>query len=121
MTEKAAIEYLNSIMPRKVSEAELYGAVGCYGTGKLVYEDVDGYAYETAIKALEKQVPKKPVETLEVKPVYDENGAYIDADTYINLHCPSCGEWVGMADNGCSNYCCSCGQAIDWKEVEECK
>lgn len=53
-------------------------------------------AFETAIEALEKQVPKKPVE----------------------LNCPRC------RFNGIDNswwvfkFCPECGQAIDWSEED---
>lgn len=70
------------------------------------------------VEALENRMPKKPIEKCEVNPVIDENGAYVDADVFVNLHCPVCDNWVGMADNGCSVFCDNCGQAIDWSEVE---
>lgn len=51
---------------------------------------------EIAIKALEKQIPKKPVE------VRNE------------IVCPTCKTLVGS-----SPYCRYCGQALDWGD-EEC-
>lgn len=45
-----------------------------------------------AIKALEKQIPKKPIDKL------------------MYLECPTCGD-VGIEDCG---YCSVCGQKLDW-------
>lgn len=52
--------------------------------------------YHAVIKALEKQIPKKPI-----KYKYE-------------IVCPSCKTLVGS-----SPYCRYCGQALDWGE-EEC-
>lgn len=62
---------------------------------------VDGFkiiaeAYDLAIEALEKQIPKKP---------YWEYGGY---------HCKSCGIDV-LSDE---YFCPLCGQAIDWEASE---
>lgn len=68
---------------------------------------VDGFkiiakAYDLAIEALEKQIPKKPRETR------------------CALMCASCGHKI--TEKGCKklnrSYCKKCGQAIDW-EVSE--
>lgn len=58
-------------------------------------------AIDTAIEALEKQIPKKPITT--------KDG---------NKSC-SCGLVVqtGYIRN-CLYYCDNCGQAIDWSDVE---
>lgn len=50
-------------------------------------------AFETAIKALKKQIPRKPVE------VRNE------------IVCPTCKTLVGS-----SPYCRYCGQALDWSD-----
>lgn len=52
-------------------------------------------AFEMAIKAVEKQIPKKPIK-------------YKD-----EIICPSCKTLVGS-----SPYCRYCGQALDWSEAE---
>ena len=59
-------------------------------------------AEATVIKALEKQIPKKPIEKF----------AFSD-DIEAGL-CPLCNEGV----NEEMNFCSYCGQAIDW-EVSE--
>lgn len=68
-------------------------------------------AFETAIKALEKQIPKKPK---------------IKKDGYrtISYDCPYCGRYFVSEICGelCAGmkylYCFNCGQKIDWRETE---
>ena len=62
---------------------------------------VDGFkiiaeAYDLAIDALEKQIPKKP---------YWEHGVW---------HCKSCGLYIFSDEY----FCPVCGQAIDWSDGE---
>jgi uncharacterized OB-fold protein len=59
--------------------------------------DVDSWAMEIAVEAMEKQVPKKPK---------------IPMDAY--WLCPTCGRKINYP----FEYCVSCGQAIDWTEGE---
>lgn len=59
-------------------------------------------AYEKAIIALEKQIPKKPHKNYEK----------------VNLKWCECGNYLGELKNE-QNYCKRCGQALDWGE-EEC-
>ena len=68
-------------------------------------------AEEFAIKALEKQIPKKPI--------FDFNYS----DTLSKFHC-DCGKiiWVHhdivtMDNNDALNYCDNCGQKLDWDDV----
>ena len=56
---------------------------------------------EAAIKAIDKQIPKKP----EIKDEY-----------YV---CPICGVYQEYLTDGKPPYCVNCGQALDWQEVEE--
>ena len=58
MNNQDAIEMLKSMLPEKISYAELIGASSCYGDGGLVYADPEPYAIETAISALEKTSDK---------------------------------------------------------------
>ena len=64
-------------------------------------------AFETAIEALEKQIPKKPI---------NEECYYI---------CPRCRDDLGVSDDdifiyelSMSKYCSNCGCKLDWTEVK---
>lgn len=90
MTEKEAIKVIRKELH---SYCESSG-IDCFNSDcencKIIV------AYEKAIIALEKQIPKKPVE------VRNE------------IVCPTCKTLVGS-----SPYCRYCGQALDWGE-ESC-
>ena len=60
-------------------------------------------AIATAIEALEKQIPKKPISL----------GEDIDRDVG---QCPNCKEIIDTYED--YKYCSDCGQAIDWGEEE---
>ena len=58
---------------------------------------------DAAKKALEKQIPKKPIKS-------DREIRYCEV-----WKCPSCGfEWSSRV----VDYCYRCGQRIDWQEIE---
>lgn len=64
-------------------------------------------AFKTAIKALEKQIPKKPI---------NEECYYI---------CPCCRGELGVSDDdifiyklSMPKYCSNCGCVLDWTEVK---
>lgn len=63
---------------------------------------------DMAIKALEKQIPKKPFKTM------DENNPYYK---YMPWCCPCCRETL-YEDTEWGNqefdYCTECGQKLDW-------
>lgn len=73
-------------------------------------EDLNN-AYDIAINALEKQIPKKPE--------YEADG-YADGElVYDYAKCPICGhdfEYV-INDWGCE-YCSDCGQKLDWSDKQ---
>lgn len=52
-----------------------------------------------AVKALEKQIPKK-------LPIVEEL-----------YHCPNCGEKDAVLQG--DNYCFNCGQALDWSDEDD--
>ena len=62
-------------------------------------------AIDEAIKAIDKQIPKKP------EPKKDASGEY-----YV---CPICGVYQEYLTDGKPPYCVNCSQALDWQEVEE--
>ena len=72
---------------------------------------------EECREAVKKQKPKAPKDSLKIKPVIDENGAYVDADVTVYLLCPNCGEMVGIDEN-VDKFCHECGQAIQWDNLE---
>jgi hypothetical protein len=57
--------------------------------------DVDGWAMEIAVEAMEKQIPKRPSE----------------GNVHIVYLCPNC-----HSLNYTTPYCRHCGQAIDWSK-----
>lgn len=61
----------------------------------------------TVIAALEKQIPKKPIERH-----YEEEGE----KPYIKYKCPSC-DSPNQLIEGYDNYCSKCGQKIDWERI----
>ena len=61
-------------------------------------------AFEVAIEALEKQIPKKPV---------------AEKDKVIfGIVCGRCPECDSAAYSTTNLYCHKCGQALDWGETE---
>ena len=59
-------------------------------------------AFEEAIEALEKQIPKKPVDN-------PEDGWF---------ECPNCGLIVWVYYGTGETHHCDCGQRLDWEEIE---
>lgn len=91
MTEKEAIKILQEL---SLERCEAFG----FDCGNCDKCEVT-IAYDMAIKALEKQIPKKPHK------IFEE----------INLKWCECGKYLGKLKNE-QNYCKWCGQALDWEE-----
>lgn len=72
----------------------------CGGDDEIYKKDIE--ALQTAMQALEKQIPKKPIRLPANHPFYYEVG-----------DCPFCEESVYVAEG---EFCPSCGQALDWSE-----
>lgn len=90
MTEREAIEYFYNVME----------------TGNIK-NDMQQFAYEIAISALEKQIPKK---------VSNRKVAY-DFPASVHGDCPVCGSInLSSAD---TSYCNACGQKLDFEEITE--
>ena len=62
------------------------------------------YAYEMAIQALEKQIPKKPIKS--------ENQVVRYVNTY---YCPTCE--LGITGTNIAKWCYHCGQKLDWSDT----
>ena len=92
--EQEAINIIN-----KVKEARIDTSAGIEKL-KIIF------ACEMAIKALEKQIPKKAKITL-------------SGTTGWNTvcHCPSCNGFLAGTDK----FCHKCGQALDWGGKKKCQ
>lgn len=71
-------------------------------------------AFECGIKALEKQIPKKPKE-VESRELFNPKYPLM-AITVTTFNCPCCGEKIMFRT--AVKRCLDCGQAIDWSEQE---
>lgn len=67
------------------------------------YTDRCVKAHNIAIKALKKQIPKKPIKSKEQKIRY--------VNTY---YCPTCN--LGFTGFNIAKWCYHCGQKIDWRK-----
>ena len=96
MTEIEAIEEL------KYDCNELGKAIPCDTSWGCSFEN----AYEMAIQALEKQIPKKPI--------YEGDG-YAPDESFVfdEWLCPCCCKRYEV-DYDDYDYCPTCGQKIDW-------
>ena len=99
--EKEAIEFIKSKI-RILEKLEKYGSAIEEKKKKHIG------LYNTAIEALEKQLPKKP--NFEGDG-YAPNGTFV----YDTWECPNCGECYEV-DYDDYDYCPKCGQKIDWSE-----
>ena len=70
----------------------------CGGDDEIYKADIE--ALQTAMQALEKQIPRKPIRLL-----YYEVG-----------DCPFCETTVYISEDG---FCPSCGQALDWSDNDD--
>lgn len=121
-TIETAIHCLGARAEQEVCEecpAYLEGGIACREVARAAIsalEELQQYreigTVEECRDAVEKQKPKAPKDSLKIKPVIDENGAYVDADVTVYLLCPNCGEMIGI-DESCDKFCRECGQAID--------
>lgn len=74
-----------------------------------------------AISALEKQIPKKPIDEFSTHAIYDNDGNYMEQLDITIFKCPVCnyilssGE-IDITDCAEIHYCDNCGQALDWGE-----
>ena len=76
--------------------------------------DVDDWAKEIAMEAMEKQIPKKPMKSIDPY----NNSLY-------KLNCPTCGKYIAYGNsrvgtlNKFTVMCGFCGQAIDWRAKDD--
>ena len=81
----------------------------CPKCGEPLPEQCAVCEIDMAIKALEKQIPKKPLPT---KGAADMLGA--NEPLWGEGECPNCKHYIRLPHK----YCPTCGQAIDWSEEE---
>ena len=70
-------------------------------------------AFELAIEALEKQIPRKAI-PLTVKTDCASIGRTIWRKGTTVYECPKCGTFISLM----YDFCFKCGQALDWSETE---
>ena len=71
----------------------------------------EAWACDAGIKALEKQIPRKPID--KTKPDDTASRAYENCNIIV---CPTCGGRLKLKSKG--NYCDKCGQKLEWGEGE---
>ena len=71
-------------------------------------------AFEEAIEALEKQIPKKP-KFVTKKELYDFDRPFATIDV-TTMVCPCCNSKIMFRKT--IKYCLECGQRLDWEEIE---
>ena len=91
MTREEAISNLKMILDEATETDEAI----CYVTSN------DAEALILAIKAREKQVPKKPIDNIEQE----------------WFECPTCRRVVVLYHNGKRHHC-ECGQSLKWEDIE---
>ena len=105
MTEQMAVEYLNRIY-HQFTPVDEYGYV----------EDFEPYekAVDIAIKALDKQIPKKC--NINNRAVLRE-GSYKTLEIKV-YRCPICNHEPGT-DGVVANYCVNCGQKLKGSDEDD--
>lgn len=74
---------------------------------------IGGKSLDIAISALEKQIPKKPIQANYIVKV---NGVDTLLDENESTKCPSCTYKDIEVKHG-QKYCHICGQALDWSDA----
>lgn len=93
MTNKEAIEYLNNHYMKHIK----------YLSASAEEVDKHNEVMDLAIEALEKQIPKNPV----------------NYDSVPHSRCPACNNAVKVfEDTHEYHYCLYCGQCLDWSDEE---
>ena len=93
--EKAAIDWLNC-------ERENYSKDSVYR-----------YYMGLAVKALERQIPKKPKKQPYMQEEFDSGTEYLcpNCESLVGGYSDDLEDWCGQHD-----YCEDCGQKLDWEE-----
>ncbi len=94
---------------KKVREAIKYFKIMLFDMEGMGFKYIPKY-YETAIEALEKQLPKKAKEN-------EIRGGWLGKQKHYT--CPTCGNCLlteMMNERQNTSYCWDCGQKLDWSE-----
>lgn len=78
-------------------------------------------ALKTAIGALSRRIPKKPIKYGDTRQGLDNDGNSISWQEDC-FECPNCESFLGYVkdceDESCQdNYCRCCGQSLDWMDI----
>ena len=94
---------------KKVREAIEYFKIMLFDMEGMGFKHIPKY-YETAIEALEKQLPKRPREN------GMSDGLIKKTKYYTCQNCGNCLLTEMMNERQNTNYCWDCGQRLDWSE-----
>ena len=95
--------------PQEAIQAMLFYKEKLYNG--IFKEKID--AFDVAISALEKQIPKKPTpQIVKGGKRLIGNGWWCNGTTVYK--CPCCNSWITQT----YKYCIDCGQALDWSDCE---
>lgn len=70
----------------------------------------DLFVFRKAAEAINKQIPKKPIEEWTNSPFSEDRGC-----KFLHLMCPNCKK---MEVCKMEYFCPRCGQALDWSDVK---
>ena len=95
-----------------------YLSISAYADKKQC--DKANKAIDMAIQALEKQIPKKPIELFGTHAIYDYDGSYLDQVDITTFKCPICNDILAIGEisiTDCNElyYCNNCGQKLSWE------
>lgn len=75
-----------------------------------------------ALDALEKQIPKKPLDDFSTHAIYVNDGNYLDQIDIRTFKCPICNHILARGEietTDCAeiHYCDNCGRRLDWSDT----
>lgn len=78
---------------------------------------------KTCESAVERQIPKKPLDNFSTHPIFDTYGNYCDQLDITTFKCPTCNDELASGEIEATDcveihYCSNCGQALDWSDTE---
>lgn len=101
MTGREYEWHINGLKSIKPFMQSYLRAVDYEGLGELDAIEV-AKTIDIAVDALDKRIPKKPIKD----------------KRYTKELCPVCNDFVRLYAGTPMNFCCNCGQSLDWGDVE---